>query len=297
MASRWGHVSIRLRAVGCVFVCWVAVVLGAGSAGAASWSVQPTPSVPDSGTGPGENFGGGLVGVSCASARACIAVGQVEGSALVERWNGILWSLQTIQAVAGQRGGELSGVSCWSAAGCVAVGYSVRNPEAAPLILSALVEYWNGTRWSIERTPGPVGAHESALSGVSCWSQRHCMAVGYSATAIGGKGVAHAERWNGVRWSIQHLSDSTRHPSRLNDVACTSRRFCMAVGEVWRPDILLWPYGGPNRALERTVVGSSTDTAKPVHCWLDGRIVQVANGVRRRRRALRPAGGPPQSYR
>ena len=51
---------------------------------------------------------------------------------------------------------------------------------------AALVERWDGTRWSLEPTPGPVGVQ---LQAVSCTSSVVCMAVG-SWLARDGSGVA-----------------------------------------------------------------------------------------------------------
>jgi hypothetical protein len=64
------------------------------------------------------------MGVSCASATFCIAVGDATGSAgqvpLAVAWDGTSWTIQQIPSPAG--GGVLDGVSCTSASACVAVG-------------------------------------------------------------------------------------------------------------------------------------------------------------------------------
>jgi hypothetical protein len=47
----------------------------------------------------------------------------------------------------------LNGVSCPSSISCTAVGYYFPGSGR-----QALAEHWNGTAWSIQHTPNPVGA-------------------------------------------------------------------------------------------------------------------------------------------
>lgn len=62
-----------------------------------------------------------------------------------------------------------------------------------------LAEAWNGTSWSLLRTPSP-GSFADELRGVSCTSSSSCMAVG----DFTGTGNEHtlAEAWNGTHWSL-----------------------------------------------------------------------------------------------
>lgn len=179
------------------------------------WSSQAAPT-------PAGATHSGLVAVSCASATACTAVGQVDfGSALVERWNGKHWSIQDAPSPAGATHSELDAVSCPSAATCTAVGYvTIGLRSAAPL-----AERWNGTRWTIQRTPNPGDA---ALEGVSCAARTSCTAVGHDNAFGQVAPVALAERWNGNNWSIQ----PTPNPqfALLAAVSCPSPTACIAVG-------------------------------------------------------------------
>jgi hypothetical protein len=66
-----------------------------------------------------------LSGVSCTASTACTAVGQYASAsggdrALVERWNGVGWSIQRTPRVRGRA--SLAGVSCPSRRACIAVG-------------------------------------------------------------------------------------------------------------------------------------------------------------------------------
>jgi hypothetical protein len=84
-------------------------------------SVVPSPNAGGAGA---ENS---LAGVSCASRRACIAVGNASGgnittsAALIEAWNGTRWSVVPGH-VSGNFATLLYGVSCPSAAMCMATG-------------------------------------------------------------------------------------------------------------------------------------------------------------------------------
>jgi hypothetical protein len=99
-----------------------------------------------------------LSAVSCSSApnRACTAVGDyTNGSAFVsfaEGWKGSGWSAQRTPEPSGSTEGALAGVSCSSPPGtCTAVG-SVTDSSG---IVVTLAESWNGTKWSVQRTPRP----------------------------------------------------------------------------------------------------------------------------------------------
>ena len=119
-----------------------------------------------------------LNGVSCSSTSECTAVGNyyigMSPVMVAQRWNGTKWSTQRTPTPTGASSTALDGVSCVSASACTAVGYY--NNSTASVTLA---ERWNGTKWSIERTPNPNGASNSELDGVSCVSASACTAVGY----------------------------------------------------------------------------------------------------------------------
>jgi hypothetical protein len=89
---------------------------GTGSA----WSIVPSP---NAGSASADNL---LAGLSCASARACAAVGSVGGSitssvTLIEAWNGTRWSIVP-SPVTRNVATLLYSVSCPSATMCMATG-------------------------------------------------------------------------------------------------------------------------------------------------------------------------------
>ena len=63
---------------------------------------------------------------------------------LIERWNGVAWSIVRSVARVGVPSAFLSAVSCRSSFDCTAVGAARRNETAN----QPLIEHWNGTVWS-----------------------------------------------------------------------------------------------------------------------------------------------------
>ncbi len=124
------------------------------------WTFEPMPS-------PAGVLGAQPAQVSCPSLTACEMVGtssfKTFSGGLVERWDGVGWSLQ-------RSSGEvpLSGVSCVSASACTAVGGVESLTGQAPF-----VQRWDGSTWTLARLPG-----EGLVGPVSCWSSELCVALG-----------------------------------------------------------------------------------------------------------------------
>jgi len=185
----------------------------------------------------GASVANGLVGVSCASARTCIAVGYGtattgESTTLAERWDGSRWRVQPSPVPAGTVSAGLSGVSCPSPRACTAVGQFFDSGQRE----LPLAERWDGTGWRTQPVPSPAGARRgSELSAVSCPSADRCFAVGQYFTKSGS--VALAEMWNGERWTIQRLPGAAGNTTFLLGASCVTPRACIAVGsygtEVW----------------------------------------------------------------
>jgi hypothetical protein len=196
--------------------------LAAGSvlAGGASAAVAAPPVVTAAAAGT-------LSGVSCASAKNCMAVGgrlgtrKGPGSSLAERWNGKKWSVVATPEPAGAHGGTLYSVTCTSTRNCVAGGLfdtSAHSPRA-------VAEHWNGRKWSVTAVPVPKGSSASYLFATACSSATTCWAAGASGNST------LIERWNGKKWS--RVSSPSPHPAKpnvLNGLACASARECWAVG-------------------------------------------------------------------
>jgi hypothetical protein len=159
-----------------------------------AWTQRTTPTPGRSGT---------LAGVACTGAAACMAVGghfrptgNLVNATLAEQWNGTGWTTLSSPNPAGAGAAGLSGVSCPGPAACMAVGSGVDQTGESGFTVG---ESWNGTSWSLLKTPSP-GATSNELRGVSCTSQARCMAVG-DTTGFGNQHTL-AEAWNGTRWSV-----------------------------------------------------------------------------------------------
>jgi hypothetical protein len=193
-----------------------------------TWSVVPSPNA-----GPASS-GNDLDGVSCVTATACTAVGDYKSSGiagiektLAELWNGTHWSVvHTPDAGPASSDNHLASVSCASATACTAVGFYDNNSG----VVKTLIESWNGTRWSVVRSPsaGPA-ADLSTLAGVSCVSATACTAAGWYGNNTIEKTLI--ESWNGTRWSVVHSPNVGA--SRVNNfygVSCVSAKACTAAG-------------------------------------------------------------------
>ena len=131
-----------------------------------SWSVVSSPNKdPDDDS---------LTSVSCTSSTNCTAVGVYERSpvveqALIERWDGMSWSLATSPGTGASS--DLEGVSCTSPSSCVAVGALAD----ASGITQTLIESWNGNTWSVVPSPNvgilvpPVVGMASTPAGDGYW--------------------------------------------------------------------------------------------------------------------------------
>jgi hypothetical protein len=166
-----------------------------------------------------------LLAVSCATSKACVAVGVSYNSSgvagpLTESWNGKTWSIKTSADVPGRVLG-LTGVSCRSASRCMAIGYSY-DRLGSP---SAFSETWNGKKWTSEAVPTPSGG--AVLYDVDCSSDSSCVTVGGS-----GSGVL-AEDWNGKAWTLGSAVNpgGSGESGYLDGVSCTSATSCTAVGD------------------------------------------------------------------
>ncbi len=136
-----------------------------------------------------------LDAVSCASRSQCVAVGAslltqgLPGWPIAQSWNGKKWVNMPSAAIPGS-GGQLDSVSCTSSQHCVAVGFEAVG-------LAGPASRWRGTklvaerlvaaRWRVESIPQSTGPGNSSavitpfapvLSGISCVTGEHCVAVG-----------------------------------------------------------------------------------------------------------------------
>jgi hypothetical protein len=203
------------------------------------WSLSPSANV-----GNADNV---LNGVSCASTTTCVAVGfdGAPGAAesLIEALNGATWT-----ALASSEKGHghnvfdgigdniLDAVSCTTVSYCVAVGYyynashvpqTLVTVPTAPVGCVDTAGVGRCNKWSIPASTNP-GAGGSFLNGVSCTTQKNCVAVGSEYN--GSVTQTLAEDANGKGWSAV-LSPSPGTVSNfLTAASCADATRCIAVG-------------------------------------------------------------------
>jgi hypothetical protein len=142
---------------------------------------------------------------------------------LAESWNGSAWSIVKSLSV-GSYGSEFDGVSCTSPTRCTAVGESYGEYFKTS---KTLVESWNGTKWSVDRSPNG-GPRKNYLSGVSCTGSISCVAVGgwYKRTVL----YSLIESWNGSAWTVTPSPNPGGGQNGLSDVSCITASKCVADG-------------------------------------------------------------------
>ncbi len=155
---------------------------------------------------PPTSAGGSLIGVSCATASVCVAVGGTSGGgALIERSTdgGATFTLDSVPGLAP----EMTGVDCNSSLHCVAVG----TKSSATY---AMVSTDGGATWALATTPASI------LQSVACENDADCAAVGGGTSATGS-----VYSTNGGRtWQT-----SVTAPADSVAVTCTSS-VCVAAG-------------------------------------------------------------------
>jgi len=189
------------------------------------WSVQTTPV-------PSEATSSELVAIGCNNTAECAAAGSaiIGGvkKAIVEEWNSPTWTLATVPIPEGAKSSQLDGVDCLWSNLCVAVGRYTSNLGT----VKNLVEFWNGTEWSLQTATEPFGASESYLLDVSCSTPANrCTAVGSWKNSAGER-VTLVYRFNGATtWTLQSSPNAPGSTSSiLQDVSCAAETSCTAVG-------------------------------------------------------------------
>ncbi len=153
------------------------------------WSVVSSPLPPGS-------VESSLSSITCAGADDCWAVGgwgdvNYGGPTLIEQDTGSGWSIVPSPIPPGSTQSALSGVSCASPTDCWAVGFS--GDES--FNTAALIEQDRGTGWSIVSDTTPSGnAGGELLSGMTCMSSGHCVAVGEAGIMSSATGQTLIER-------------------------------------------------------------------------------------------------------
>ena len=189
----------------------------------ASWTAVASPN-------PAGKIDALLTNVSCTTPTDCIAVGlystDLWARTLIERWNGVKWSLVSSPNPPGRTFAGLSDVSCTTPTSCVAVGHYETSSWAR-----TLVERWNGGGWSLMASPNPPGRTFAGFIGVDCTTATTCIAVGTYETNNWGRTLV--AQWNGGGWVFKSSPNPAgQNFAALEEIDCPTATSCYAVGNV-----------------------------------------------------------------
>lgn len=174
-----GTFSLDWHGVSCASTC-VAVGVAIMATGAelfaargsgSAWTVTPLPVQTTWGDYPD------LAGISCAGVD-CTAVGEAQGSPILESFDGTTWTPYTLNAPAGSQSASLDEVSCPDAQDCTAMGFD----EDASSTTAPLVAQETAGSWTLVDASEPAGTTVSQLDGISCWADGACAGAAFSAS-------------------------------------------------------------------------------------------------------------------
>ncbi len=185
------------------------------------WSTQAAPS---------QGTGSELSDVACAGRSFCVAVGYAyhgtQPYAVIDSWNGRVWSAEPAAKVAGAM---LLAVACPSTDTCVADGSHVVGHGSKPL-----TERWTGQSWKAAFPPAVTSGKEDELTGIACPGVHACEAVGTWSPGSSAQGVHPlVDRYAGGRWQRMEVpvpSGEAVSLAGLTSVSCPSATDCYAVG-------------------------------------------------------------------
>jgi len=123
----------------------------------------------------------------------------------VEQWNGTVWFVPSLQAV-GSGTTQLASVSAVSPTDVWVAGLA-GTPDRT------LVERWDGTSWSVQKSLNP--GRSAVLHGISADASDDAWAVGDFVDASGQHPLI--ERWDGARWLLYSATEPSGgvHRSRI----------------------------------------------------------------------------------
>ena len=242
-----------------------------------SWSIVSSPNT----SATQSNF---LLGVTCASASECWAVGyyyndNVISQTLIERWDGTSWTIASSPNTSTTDYNSLSGVTCVSASECWAVGYYFTSDN---FVDQTLIERWDGTSWSIVSSPNTSTTEANVVLGVTCVSASECWAVGYYYGLDDLISQTLIERWDGTSWSIVSSPNTNTQSNVLLGVTCASASDCWAVGDyaftgnvlqtlIERWDGTSWAIvNSPNTSTSQSNLLYSVTCGSTPDCWAVG---------------------------
>jgi hypothetical protein len=208
-----------------------------------SWTLVPSPNSPNP-----INY---LTGVTGTAANDVWAAGYSSKGAnrpsftLIEHWNGSNW-IGIPSPNAPLRGpyepsNELYDVDAFSANDVWAVG---RTYDFS--VGQALIEHWNGSNWSIVRSPDLGPFNHAVLYGVAAVAANDVWAVG--TYYVDGVQSSLIEHWNGRRWRVVpspnvgtfHNSFLGIHATSADDIWAVGYHQTVEIPQAYQTSVLHW---------------------------------------------------------
>ena len=104
----------------------------------------------------------------------------------------------------------------------VSVGAGTNGGNGGGIYNTGSLTLTGDTRW-------PTSSYAANLSGISCLSPTHCVAVRQSSAERGAtRPLIYS--WNGYKWTVERSASTTPSEIGLTGVSCTSGAACVAVG-------------------------------------------------------------------
>lgn len=184
-----------------------------------AWSIISAP-----GKGP-------LNAVTAISTNDVWATGYTGGKAtwvtLIEHWNGTAWSIVKSPSVKGVNN-FLNGVTAIESNDIWAAGFAWTT-NGTTYTSATLTEHWNGSTWSIVKSPNPVSL-QGEFYGITAISSHDIWAVGSAFPSNGSTKQSLTEHWNGSKWSIVNSPSPFALYNTLLSVTAIATNDVWAVG-------------------------------------------------------------------
>ena len=255
-----------------------AVILGAGPALAAVWTVAPTPPAGQ------DAYITGIAARTDTDAWAVGSVGQQSSRGpslpLIDHWNGTAWSQATPPSFPATNGVHLGWVSSSSAVDAWAVG--TINPVKHSSYSGPLTVHWDGSTWT--NVPDPLPLNPGiALVGVADISSTDAYAIGNQGSTFG-----LVEHWDGTAWTrpadqppFPEPNGVTFAGNTLSAISATSASNVWITGtylhttwgNIWDPYSVHWDGTAWNLVTMPQVDGAvfiSADALSPANVWAVG---------------------------
>jgi hypothetical protein len=214
-----------------VIAAAMSLALGGASIGAArpeaggvcgvAWTVAPQPVISGS---------GGLDDMAAISPTDAWGVGSrydpadQEGHTLIERHDGVSWSIVPSPDGPDAVQSSLSGVAARDSADDWAVGTFIKPNN----LVRTLIEHWDGIAWTRVKSPNAGQPAGGSLSGVAALAADDAWAVGGYGQGVPGRTLI--EHWNGTSWSVVPSPNKGPFPNSLSDVVAVAPDDVWAVG-------------------------------------------------------------------